>query len=62
MTHIHLKINKKLNLQNPKFVCDDNLIGENLNKYDMLKIFNAYSFDVYCGKPASGKTSLLISF
>ena len=62
MSNIHLKINKKLNLQIPKFVCDDNPIGEHLNKYDMLHHFNAYSFDVYCGRPASGKTSLLISF
>ena len=62
MSNIHLKINKKLNLQIPKFVCDDNPIGPHLSKYDMLQNFNAYSFDVYCGKPASGKTSLLVSF
>ena len=63
MSNIHLKINKKLNLQIPKFVCDDNpLQWTHLNSYPMLQHFNAYSFDCYCGKPASGKTSLLISF
>ena len=29
MTKIQLKINKKLNLQIPKFVCDDNPLGWN---------------------------------
>ena len=62
MSKIHLKINKKLNLQIPEFNCDNNPIGDHLNKYDMLKHFNQYSFDVFIGKPGSGKTSLLVSF
>ena len=62
MSKIHLKINKKLNLQIPEFNCDNNPIGEHLNKYDMLKHFNAYSFDTFIGKPGMGKTSLLVSF
>ena len=40
MSNIHLKINKKLNLQIPEFNCDNNPIGTHLNKYDMLKHFN----------------------
>jgi len=62
MKKIYLKENKKMKLQIPEFNCDNNPIGEHLNKYDMLNFFNAYSFDVFIGKPASGKTSLLVSF
>jgi KaiC/GvpD/RAD55 family RecA-like ATPase len=59
---ITVKHNKSLKLKFPEFVCDDSPIGEHLNKYDMMKHLNAYSFDVIIGKPGSGKTSLLISF
>jgi len=59
---ITIKKNKAIELTIPEFVCDLNPIGEHLNKYDMLKHLNAYSFDVIIGKPGSGKTSLLISF
>jgi KaiC/GvpD/RAD55 family RecA-like ATPase len=59
---ITIKRNKKINLEIPEFICDNNPIGEHLNKYDMLKHLNVYSFDVIIGKPGSGKTSLLIAF
>ena len=59
---ITVKHNKSLKLKFPEFVCDHSPIGEHLNKYDMIKHLNAYSFDVIIGKPGSGKTSLLISF
>ena len=59
---ITVKHNKALKLKFPEFVCDNSPIGEHLNKYDMMKHLNAYSFDVIIGKPGSGKTSLLISF
>lgn len=59
---ITIKKNKALNLLIPEFTCDDNPIGEHLNQYDMLKHLNAYSLTCIIGKPASGKTSLLISF
>jgi len=62
MSKIYLKENKKMKLQIPEFNCDYNVVGEHLNKYDMLKHFNAYSFDTFIGKPGSGKTSLLIGF
>lgn len=58
---IEIKKNKSLKLDIPDFICDTAL-AEHLNRYDMLKHLNAYTFDVICGKPASGKTSLLISF
>jgi DNA replication protein DnaC len=59
---ITIKRNKGIKLNIPEFICDDNPIGEHLNKYDMLKHLNKYSFDVFIGKPGSGKTSLLVSF
>ena len=62
MTKIYLKENKKMKLQILEFNCDFNPIGVHLNKYDMLKHFNQYSFDVFIAKPGSGKTSLLVSF
>lgn len=58
---IEIKKNKGLNLDIPEFNCDCSL-AEHLNKYDMLKHLNAYTFDIYCGKPGSGKTSLMVSF
>ena len=59
---ISIKKNKGLNLVIPKFTCDDNPIGEHLDKYDMLHHLNSYSLTCIIGKPGSGKTSLLISF
>ena len=58
---IEIKKNKALQLDIPEFNCDCGL-AEHLTKYDMLKHLNAYTFDIYCGKPASGKTSLMVSF
>ena len=58
---INIKKNKALQLDIPEFNCDCGL-AEHLTKYDMLKHLNAYTFDIYCGKPASGKTSLMVSF
>ena len=51
---IEIKINKALILDIPEFNCDCGL-AEHLTKYDMLKHLNAYTFDIYCGKPGSGK-------
>ena len=58
---IEIKKNKALQLDIPEFNCDCGL-AEHLTKYDMLKHLNAYTFDIYCGKPGSGKTSLMVSF
>lgn len=59
---ISLKKNKALNLNIPNFTCDDNPIGEHLNKYDMLSHLNCYGFTCLLGKPGSGKTSIVISW
>lgn len=53
--------NKKMILEIPEFNCDLNPLGLHLNQYEMLKHLNSYSFDVFIGKPGSGKTSLIIS-
>jgi hypothetical protein len=59
---IQLKINKKIDLKAPKFLCDDNPLGTHLNECDMLSHLNKYGFTGIIGRPGSGKTSLLISF
>lgn len=41
--------------------CDSGL-HEKLNKYEMTKFINTHSTNLFIGKPASGKTSLLYSF
>lgn len=58
---IEIKKNKALKLDIPEFICDGG-IGEHLKKYDMLNHLNGYTFDIFSGKPGSGKTSLMVSF
>lgn len=62
MSGIEIIKNEKLKLTTPKFLCDDNPVGEHLNRYPMLKHLNTYGFTGIIGKPGSGKTSLLVSF
>ena len=50
-----------MKLEIPEFTCDNSPLGNHLNNYPMLSHLNSYSFDVFIGKPGSGKTSLLIS-
>jgi len=59
--NINVKENKKLDLNMPEFICDG-LINKKMNKYPMLSHLNTYNFTIFCGRPASGKTSLMISF
>ena len=59
---IEIKKNKELILDIPEFTCDNNPLGEHLNKYEMLGHLNSFSFTAIIGKPGSGKTSLLIFF
>ena len=58
---IQIKKNKTLKLDIPNFICDDG-INPNLNNYPMLSHFNKYCFTGVIGKPASGKTSLIMSW
>ena len=57
---LEIKHNKEIKMEIPDFVCDGG-IGEHLRKHDLLSNLNAYTFDVLCGKPGSGKTSLMIA-
>ena len=59
---IEIKKNKELILDIPEFTCDNNPLGEHLNKYEILAHLNSFRFTAIIGKPGSGKTSLLISF
>jgi DNA replication protein DnaC len=58
--YITLKKNKGIDLKKPEFVCDND-IGDHLNKHDMLKHLNKFTFNGFIGKPGSGKTSLMIA-
>ena len=60
MLSIHKNPTIKLNI--PKFVCDDNPVSEHLNKHPLTQLLNIYGFLCVIGRPASGKTSLAISF
>ena len=59
---IEIKKNRELVLDIPELTCDNNPLGEHLNKYEMLAHLNTFSFTAIIGKPGSGKTSILISF
>ena len=59
---LELKHNPKLDLDIPEFCCDDNPIGSHLNEYPVLSYLNNYGCNCLLGRPASGKTSLLVSF
>jgi len=57
---ITIQQNDKPKLKNCKMNCDVPL-DEKLNKYELTKFFNCHQSTVICGKPQSGKTSLLYS-
>jgi hypothetical protein len=58
---IQLLKNKKIKLDIPNFVCDENPIGEHLNNHPLTKLLNIFGFLVIVGKPSSGKTSFAVS-
>jgi hypothetical protein len=53
--------NKNVHLNIPKFLCDDNCVGEHLNDHSLTSLLNVYGFLCVIGRPGSGKTSLTIS-
>ncbi len=59
---ISIKKNKIINLDIPKFLCDNNSVGEHLNNHPLLKLLNVYGFLCVLGRPGMGKTSLTVSF
>jgi GTPase SAR1 family protein len=54
--------NKNVPLDMPSFLVDDSPLGKHLNEHAVLKLFNKYGFMCFCGKPGSGKTSLMTAF
>ena len=58
---ITIKKNNPINLDIPKFTCDNNVLGEHLNNHDALSLFNCYGFLCVIGRPGQGKTSLALS-
>ncbi len=58
---IQLLKNKKFKLDIPKFVCDENAVGEHLNDHPLTQLLNVFGFLCIVGKPGSGKTSFAIS-
>ena len=51
--------NIKINI--PKFLCDNNSVGEHLLDHPLTALLNVYGFLCVIGRPGSGKTSLTIS-
>ena len=58
---IRIKKNEDIDLNIPKFLCDDNAVGEHLNNHDLTKLLNVFGFLCVVGRAGSGKTSLTIS-
>lgn len=56
-----IKFNEKPDTIDCKFSCDNNL-HEKLEKYEITKFLNKSSCNLFIGKPAQGKTSLLYNF
>jgi hypothetical protein len=57
---IRIKKTSKLDLKPPEFVCDYELT-EHLSNYPQFSFMNVFNTTAIIGKPASGKTSMLIS-
>lgn len=62
MSKIKIIKNDQINLNIPKFNCDENIVGKHMNDHPLTKLMNCYGFIAFVGKPQSGKTSLAISF
>ncbi len=58
---IRLHKNKEIKLDIPKFLCDDNVLGDHLNSHPVLKLLNCYGFLCIIGRPGFGKTSFAVS-
>ena len=58
---ITIKKNKPIKLSIPCFSCDENAVGNHLNKHPLTKFLNVYGFLCIIGRPGSGKTSMAIS-
>ena len=53
--------NPEIPLEIPRFECDDNAVGDHLNRHPLTKFLNCYGFLCIIGRPGQGKTSLAVS-
>jgi len=53
--------NPEIKFNIPKFICDNNSVGEHLLDHPLTSLLNVYGFLCVIGRPGSGKTSLTIS-
>ena len=53
--------NPEIPLDIPRFLCDDNAVGDHLNNHPLTKHLNCYGFLCIIGRPGQGKTSLAVS-
>ena len=58
---ISIKKNHEIPLNIPKFLCDDNAVGDHLNEHPLTELLNVYGFLCLIGRPGSGKSSMAIS-
>lgn len=61
MSSFTIKINDKPIMKQCEFLCDGGLHSK-LDRYELTKFLNCHSTNLFIGKPASGKTSLMYSF
>ena len=59
---ISIMKNPDVKLDIPRFLCDENIVGDHLNYHPMLKLLNVFGFLCIIGRAGQGKTSLAISF
>ncbi len=59
---ISIQKNPEIKLDIPSFLCDSSAVGDHLNEHPLTAFLNCYGFLCVIGRPASGKTSLTISF
>ena len=58
---ITIKKNHEIPLNIPKFLCDDNAVGEHLRDHPLTELLDVYGFMCLIGRPGSGKSSMAIS-
>ena len=58
---ITIKKNNEIKLDIPKFLCDNDAVGQHLNDHPLTELLNVYGFTCLIGRPGSGKSSMAIS-
>ena len=58
---ITIKKNDEIKLDIPKFLCDNDAVGQHLNDHPLTELLNVYGFTCLIGRPGSGKSSMAIS-